>query len=169
MSRNNNSNSHVNDAQDLQDIMKGHLDEEQRYGESDDEIAPPHQHDYAANPPQGAVPPPPPPPPHPPHQTTHHGPTMGVTSRRVSPRSPLLLNPHARSNPTYSSRPSYPHISPPKERSYKSPLQPQQLDHLTSAAEWPIWERRVRSRFRSIPGYGEQIEVGTGSVTNSRM
>ncbi len=37
----------MNDVQDLEDIMEGHVDEEQHYDASDDEIAPPQQVDRA--------------------------------------------------------------------------------------------------------------------------
>jgi len=68
-----------------------------------------------------------------------------------------MLNPHPRSNSTYTSRPPYPHITPPRERSYKSPLQPQHFEILKSAEEWPVWSRQVLNHFRSI-GYGVQLK-----------
>ena len=74
-------------------------------------------------------------------------------------------------NPTYSPRATHAHIPPRVERndskSYKSPLQPQHFDNLKSAEEWPVWERRVRSHFRSIPGYGEQLEMGFEGYVDS--
>ncbi len=71
-------------------------------------------------------------------------------------------------NPAFSPRPTHPHILARDDRkSYKSPLQSQHFDNLKSAEEWPVWERRVRSYFRSIPCYGEQLEIGYESLTDS--
>ena len=99
------------------------------------------------------------------HQSEHLA-SMAHPLRPTTPRTPLMVNPRPRSNSTYTSRPPYPHITPPRERSYKSPLQPQQFENLKSAEEWPVWARQVRSHFRSI-GYGDQLDIGYESRTDS--
>lgn len=82
-------------------------------------------------------------------------------------RPPMIMGRRIETNPAFSPRPTYPHIpTRDNSRSYKSPLQPQHFDNLNNAEEWPIWEKRVRSHLRSIPGYYEQLENDFASLTD---
>ena len=84
--------------------------------------------------------------------------------------TPPMMGARMGMNPAFSPRATHPHIPARVDRSdksYKSPLQPQHFDNLKSADEWPVWERRVRSHLRSIPGYGEQLDVGYESLIDS--
>ena len=162
----NHSASQIGEEHDLYDAMEGHQIEEQYEDEMGEEIVAirhtgavlAQAGDADLAPPAHGGPPLPPPPGRPAHRQATRAPIR--TTRTILGRNPAIPSVGTRMgmNPTFSPRPAYPHI-PTKDdsRPYKSAPQPQHFDNLKSADEWPVWERRVRNHFRSVPGYGEQL------------
>ena len=118
--------------------------------------------------PEGRPPPPPPPPGRPGNYQPSLAPIRSTgTMLGRNPASPPMSS-RMGLNPTFSPRGAY--MGTPSRvdgKAYKSPLQPQHFDSLKTADEWPVWERRFRSHLRSIPGYGEQLDVGYESLIDS--
>ena len=118
--------------------------------------------------PEGRPPPPPPPPGRPGNYQPSLAPIRSTgTMLGRNPASPPMSS-RMGLNPTFSPRGAY--MGTPSRvdgKVYKSPLQPQHFDSLKTADEWPVWERRFRSHLRSIPGYGEQLDVGYESLIDS--
>ena len=172
------ANHQAADEQSLHDLMEGNYAGEYSEDDGAEETVPirgpgtaSDQADDGDLPALVPTGPPPPPPPRP----RIHQPTLGsmrstgtILGRNPAPQ---MAGMRMGTNPAYSPRATHAHISPRTERSdskaYKSPLQPQHFDNLKSADEWPVWERRFRSHLRSIPGYGEQLEVGYESLIDS--
>ena len=148
------------EEQAFRDLMEGHQENEFLDDDGAEDVVPIRRGGATANqeddddlpalvaagvsegdrtPPRPGGAPPPPPPGRPGHHPTARAPIR--TTGTILGRNPAAPSVGVRMgmNPTFSPRPSHPHIPPKDEsRPYKSALQPQHFDNLKSADEWPI-------------------------------